>query len=274
MMRKHHVNSRRWNGGWIALVLVVVMVPGLSVPEETVGSPNWAAGLGLFVFGGPASASVDVRVNGQTVAEIAQGSGGGTHEIEDALQAGVNEFAVEFHSSDAPQEDARRLTVSLATSQIKEDGKRRLDESVAETSLPPQPPASTCTETYRFWAGPPPESRDELKKRYFMAIHGPPVGYLVTILLNDSPVYTTTRGERLIEVTAFIVKGQNRILFEAVPDCFDEAVAVEGQLEIFIAAARMDGEDFRWEGGVLGEFDLRQEKNREPLTRRQSFRAR
>jgi len=258
----------------IALFLVCVLAPSIGAAEGGDKASDWATELGLFVFGGPASANVSVRLNGQMVAEIPEASGAATHEISGALETGINEFIVEFLGNDAPERDRKRLTVSLATSQLGQDGKRKLDESVAETSLPARPSATACTETYRFWAGPPPETTAELKKRYFLAIHGPPVGYLVTILVNDFPVYTTTRGERLVEVTAFIVKGQNRVLFEAVPGCFDGEIRAEGELGIFIAAGRMEGDEFRWVGQTLGEFDLRKQKNPEPITRQQNFRAR
>jgi len=238
--------------------------------------PDWAATLGLFVFGGPAASPVQIRLNDQTVADIAPGDLGQIYEILEALHSGANELVVEFLVGDAPPDDHARLSVSLATSQVRPDGNRLLGESIAETALPADPPDSACTETFSFWAGPPPPSEGELKKEYFLAVQGPPVGYLVTILINDQPIYTTTRGERFFEVTAFLRKGKNVVTFDAVPGCFPEEVTVSGKLVIVMAAGRMTPDGFHWEGQgqLLGQFDLESRKNPQPLTRRQSFRAR
>jgi len=264
--------TKRWSP--VAFVLTCALAPGWGIAEEPEPAPDWAKNLGLFIFGGPASAGVNVRLNGRNVANVADGSGSSTHGILDALESGVNELVVEFLANDTPAAGRDRLTVSLATSRLKEDGKRTLDESIAETSLPAIPAASACTETFRFWAGPPPETTEELQKRYFVRVHGPPVGYLVTILINGSPVYTTTRGERFFEVTSFIVKGKNWVEFEAVPGCFGDGITAEGRFSILLAAGRMGEDEFEWEGQALGEFDLVRQKNPRSFTRRQNFRAR
>ena len=267
------------NRDFILLVLVCWLAFTPAAAGEWDGKnwdevPDWAATLGLFVFGGPAASAVHLRLNDQTVAEVAPGGSGKIYEILAALKSGANVFVVEFLAADARPEERARLSVSLATSQVQADGNRRLDESIAETALPADPPAASCTETFRFWAGPPPEPAGELKKEYFMAVQGPPVGYLVTIQINDQPIYTTTKGERFFEVTSFIRKGRNTVTFDAVPGCFPEGITASGKLMVVLAAGRMTPEGFNWEGQLLGQFELENSKNLEPFTRRQNFRAR
>jgi hypothetical protein len=261
------------------LALACVLVPLVCAaagwsPGNLDEVPDWAATLGLFVFGGPAAAPVRVQLNDSLVAEIASGGQGRTFEVLEALASGPNELSVEFLPAESAGEASGRLTVALATSQRSEDGKRRLDEAIAESSLPEVSGDDACTERFRFWAGPPPEQAEELKKEYFLAVQGPPVGYLVTVSINGHPVYTTTKGERFFEVSPFIHKGKNSVSFDAVPACFHETITASGELVIVIAAGRMTPEGFQWEGQVLGQLELEHRKNPQPFSRRQNFRAR
>jgi len=238
--------------------------------------PDWAATLGLFVFGGPAAAPVQIRLNDQVVAEVASGGQGQIYEILQALRSGPNEFVVEFLPGDAPPDDRARLSVSLATSEARADGNRRLQEAIAESALPAEPPEAACTETFSFWAGPPPPQEGKLKKQYFLTVQGPPVGYLVTIRINEQSIYTTVMGQRFFEITAFLRPGKNVVTFDAIPSCFPEEITASGKLVIVLAPGRMTETGIQWEraGQLLGQFDLESRKNPQPISRRQSFRAR
>ncbi len=64
--------------------------------------------------------------------------------------------------------------------------------------------------------------------------------------------------------------------FDAVPGCFPEEITASGKLVIVMAPGRMTDAGFQWEGQgqLLGQFDLESRKNPQPISRRQSFRAR
>jgi hypothetical protein len=256
-----------------AVTLWLGLSAGFPVAGTGDGPPAWAADLGLYVFGGPPPGALEIEVNGKFAARVVQGTPSSI-EIADLLREGVNEMELDFRPGEWISPEVSPVRIRIAGSESVTEFRNAVKDPRVEVVVPADPYAAACREKVRFWAGPLPPPSPSLKRRYWLAYQGPPVGHRVTVWLNDLPVYTASEGNTLVEVTRHVKPGKNRVTFDAVPTCFVPPSDRSGPLAVFIASGRMERDEVAFDGPPLANFDLPLKQDPKPFQRAQAFRAR
>jgi hypothetical protein len=204
--------------------------------------------------------------------EVALAEASSRVDVATWLRAGVNGLEIAYGAAD-PSVEPRRTTISLATF-AKEGNRNVIGDTIVEAVVPTGPAASDCTDTFRFWLGPPPAAPAGLSRGYWLFVNGPPIGYRVEVLVRDTPVRTVASGEVLMELTPWLAAGKNEIRYHAEPTCAGEAVPDPSPLEFTLVPGRMGPEGFEAEGPALGTDAIAAPRQPAAFERVRTLRAR
>ena len=233
--------------------------------------PSWADDLHLVMFGGPPAGHVEVQLNGEFVAEFVEGAPP-TAEIADLLEPGVNELTVSVTPDEGASSHPGPLRIAVSGIEKVSAYQSQALPPLAQIEVPPTLDGE-CAQTSRFWAGPTEARTEELKKRYWLVVDGPPANHWFTVYLNDVPVYGANSGDTFVEVTDHVKKGKNAVRFEGVKSCMHRETDQGDIFRIGIVLGSQEYDRVNVEGAPLAMFEYDPRTKKDEVSRKQSFRG-
>ncbi|MDX1388572.1 MAG: hypothetical protein R3344_05255, partial [Acidobacteriota bacterium] len=203
----------------LALVSLAILVGSPVAAQDAADVPVWAEGVQLVMFGGPAPGDLEILLNGEFVIEVTDVPGT-MAEIADLMQAGPNVLEVRMRPPEVERVATNRLRIQVAPVTQLSSRQQRMEQPLVEIEIPAELERGVleCAQTATFWAGPVPE-KQELKNDYYVIVEGPPIHHWVTMSVNGRPVHGTSGGRMFFEISDFVIKGKNEVVFDFVPTC-------------------------------------------------------
>ncbi|MCP4592714.1 MAG: hypothetical protein GY842_18420 [bacterium] len=226
----------------------------------------------IVLRGGPAPVDVEVSIGDEYVGTIGQDVTRSL-SLEGLLVDGVNELNVKLLQPDQPR-SGRRLEIAVVELERVTARRREYMGHLARIVVPADATAeSACEDTVRFWVGGIPWESPPLKRDYYLFVSGPPATHRVTVWLNGVPVHSTNRNQGAIDITPFVKKGRNALVFAGTPTCLVSKSPNNGTLFFRIGWGEVAYENTIEMAQVLAFHELLARRKAKPYERKQGFRG-
>ena len=105
-----------------------------------------------------------------------------------------------------------------------------------------------------------------------MFVDGPPTNHRVSVQVNDWVVGSYTSGNRIVEITPYVIKGKNVVSFDGTRACFKPGSGRDGPLEFTLGYAEKEHELVKMKQALV-EYELSATDKRESFTKKANFRG-
>ena len=188
--------------------------------NEVTETPAWAENIHLTVFGGLAKGDIEISLNGEFAAEI-QGDPSGFTPIGDMLVAGINTMKIRLRPAETPRENFGAVRIQISPVVNVGHRQRQTQNPIVSVTVPKELRGGGfgCTQVATFWAGPPPSQEEPAKARHWLLVQGAPSTHWFTVFVNGAPVFSGPSGDSFYEISDFVMRGKNEVLYSASPTC-------------------------------------------------------
>ena len=202
----------------------------------------------MIAFGGPAPGDIEVLINGEFAVEFGSDPTAAT-PIDDMVVAGNNMLEIRMAAPEEPRGRTRHLQLHVAEIVQTSAHQRETQQPLVQVNVPDKLRSSgtECIQTAPFWAGPPPAREAAPKESYWLIIQGAPSTHWFTVSINGVPVFNGYSGDTFFEVTDFVIRGKNEVVYSATPTCMSRPTGRDDSLEFSISTGAKEIDTVRFD---------------------------
>lgn len=262
------------------LVLLLFLLGAFSVAlspsarAEDSETPAWAEDLHLIVLGGPASGDIEVLVNGEFAVELGENPTVAT-QIGDMLINGTNTLEIRMRAPEDPRSRTGRMEIQVAEVIKTSVRQREIQRPLVNVEVPTElrDGGTECVQAVSFWAGPPPQRDAEPKDRHWLIVQGAPSTHWVTVSINGAPVFSGCFGDTFFDITDFVIRGKNEVLYSAAPTCMSRPTGRRDSLEFSISTGEVEIDTVQF-GSPMATFVFSPREGKPAFEKTRVFRGR